>query len=122
MQYNPKLKQAMEEIKKIIKENDIAAFVLLHTPGHSEFLNAVSTSYSCAKIEDGEIKFRIKTAEVGKEKAKALAEGTYNMITHFRDQLTIHASLYIDAYEFLKDHWGGEDDKGSVSSHTQQNN
>ena len=122
MQYSPKLKQAMEEIKKIIKENDIAGFVLLHTPGYSEFLNAVSPSYSCAKIEDGQIKFRIKTSEIGKEKAKALAEGTYNMITHFADQMTWYANMYIDAHDILKKQWGGDEDRGSITSHEQQNN
>lgn len=50
MQYSPKLKKAMEDIKKILHENDIAGFVVLHTPGFSEYLNRVDPSYSCAKL------------------------------------------------------------------------
>lgn len=30
MQYSPKLKVAMEEIKEILKKNDIAGFVVIH--------------------------------------------------------------------------------------------
>lgn len=51
MQYSPKLKNAMEEIKLIIDKYDIAACVVLHTPGFSEFLNKIDPSYSCAKIK-----------------------------------------------------------------------
>lgn len=54
-----KLKTAIEEIKKILSKHDIGAMVVLHTPGHSEFLLNVSPSYSCATfIED---KLRVKT-------------------------------------------------------------
>lgn len=38
MQYNPKLKKAADEIKLILQKYDIAANVILHTPGHSEYL------------------------------------------------------------------------------------
>jgi len=31
MQYSPKLKKAMEEIKAILKRDDIAGIVVLHT-------------------------------------------------------------------------------------------
>lgn len=123
MQYGPKLKKAMEQIIKIVKENDIAAFVLLHDErGFSEYLNAVSPSYSCASINDEQIRFRLKSAEVGKEKAKIIAEGTYNMVTHFADMLGKHAILYIDAQKMLKEKLGGDEDGGNETSHTQQNN
>ena len=66
MQYSPKLKTAMEQIKKILKENDIAGVVVLHTvSGHSiapdkaidvqgftEYLFHINTSYSAAQIEN----------------------------------------------------------------------
>lgn len=123
MQYSPKLKKAMEQIKAIIKENDIAGFVVLHdSTGFSEYLNAISPSYSCGFIEGDQIRFKLKTAELGKEKAKMIAEGTYNMVTHFADMIGKHAIGYINAQKFLKDKWGGEEGTGNETSHTQQNN
>lgn len=60
MQYSPKLKTAMEEIKEILRKHDIAAVVILHTPGHSEYLNHFKTSYSCASIDELQAKFVLK--------------------------------------------------------------
>lgn len=123
MQYSPKLKKAMEEIKKIIKENDIAAFVVLHDErGFSEYLNAVSPSYSCAIVQEDGVRFRLKGSEVGKDRAKVIAEGTYNMVTHFADMIGKHALMYIDAQKLLKEKWGGEEFGSGETSHDQQNN
>lgn len=122
MQYSPKLKIAIGEIKEILKKHDIAGFVALHTPGFTEYLNHVEASYSCASIADGGIRFKLKTAEVGKERAKEIADGTYNMITHFSDILASHAMLYMQAHDMLKEKWNGEDGKGNHTSHDQQNN
>jgi hypothetical protein len=60
MQYSPKLKAAMEEIKAIIRKHDVAAFVVLHEPGFSEYFTEISPSYSCAKFEAGGSAIRIK--------------------------------------------------------------
>lgn len=123
MQYSPKLKKAMEQIKQIVKDNDIAAFVVLHDEaGFSEYLNAVSPSYSCATLEDGNIRFRLKKAEIGEKKAKQVAQGTYNMVTHFADMIGKHAICYMDAEKMLRDKWGGEQGDGNETSHEQQNN
>jgi len=97
-----------EEIKPILKKHDIAAFVLLHEPGFTEYLNAVTPSYSCAVVEPDGIRVRLKQAEVGKEKAKLLAEGTYNMITHLATVIAKHAIMYMDAEKALTKHWDGE--------------
>lgn len=53
MQYSPKLKKAAEEIKQILQKYDIAANVILHTSGHSEYLLHITPTYSCAWLEDG---------------------------------------------------------------------
>lgn len=124
MQYSPKLKKVMEEIKAIIKKNDIAGFVVLHDEaGFSEYVNQISPSYSCATInEEGNIRFRLKGAEVGKEKAKKIAEGTFNMVTHMADVVGRHAMFYIEAQEMLKKKWDGYELPGSDTSNSQQNN
>lgn len=60
MQYSPKLKKAMEEIKRILKDHDIAASVVLHTPGHSEYYLRINPSYSCATLNKGELRVKAK--------------------------------------------------------------
>ncbi len=122
MQYSPKLKKVMEQIKDILKENDIAGFVVLHTPGHSEYLNHVTTSYSCATVLPEGVRLRLKGSEVGKEKAQQLANDTFNMITHMSRAISENAMLYIDCHEQLKKKWDGIEFDGGHTSHDQQNN
>ncbi len=122
MQYSPKLKKAMQQIKNILEENDIAGFVVLHTPGFSEYLNHVQTSYSCATITPDGVRLRLKEAEVGKEKAKFLAENTYNMITHLTEVITVSATLYIECHDLLKTKLNGSSEEGEHTTDITQNN
>lgn len=56
-----KLKVVAEEIKEILRKHDVAASLVIHTPGHSEFINHLLTSYSCAyQYEDNSIRFHCK--------------------------------------------------------------
>jgi len=112
----------MDEIKNILKKHDIGGFLVIHTPGHSEFLNQVSPSYSCAFIENGAIRVKLKTAEVGKEKARQLALDTLNMVSCLAKNTAEHAILYMELEKMLKEKWSGEDFPGERSSHEQQNN
>lgn len=125
MQYSPKLKKAIEQIKDILKEYDIAGFVVIHTPGFSEHLNYVNPSYSCAFIEGKQFRVKIKTADLpgGKEQAKQLANDTYNMVTHLSCSIAAHGIGYMEFHAMLKDKWKVEDTGGAgFTSHTQQNN
>lgn len=63
MQYHPKLKKAMAAIQAILNEHDIAAVVVLHTPGFCEFMLHVSPSYSCARFDGNELRVRAKLKE-----------------------------------------------------------
>lgn len=112
----------MEQIKNILKENDIAGFVVLHTPGFSEYVNYLNPSYSCASIAPEGLRFKLNSAEVGKEKAKEITEGTYNMITHFSEIVGNHALMYLSGHKLLKEKWDGKDFPGNHSSHIEQNN
>ena len=123
MQYSPKLKIAMDEIKSILKKHDIAGFVVLHTPGFAEYLNNISPSYSCAKLENGEMRFKLVTKDVGgKERAKEIATSTLNMIQILALQISRHAMVYMDAEEKLNKAWPNDKTEGSDTSHNQQNN
>lgn len=112
----------MEDIKTILKENDIVGVVCLHTPGFSEYLNHLETTYSCAKIEPVGVYLKLDSDKVGMDKAIELAANTYNMITHINNYFMSHAPMYDDAYKQLKKKWNGEDGPVTHSSHSQQNN
>jgi hypothetical protein len=122
MQYDPKLKIAMEEIKAVIKKHDVAAFVVLHRPGFSEFLNAIDPTYSCAALENGGVRFHVNSKEMGHEKARQLQEDTYNMAVHFAKQLCQHAVFYMEFEKMLTKVLDGKKFPGRGSSNEQQNN
>lgn len=46
---DPNLLAAMEKIKTVLREHDIAAIVLLESPTHGEWLNHITPSWSAAK-------------------------------------------------------------------------
>ena len=123
MQYSPKLKKVMEQIKSILKENDIAGVIAIHTPGFSEYLNHVTTSYSCATITPEGVRLKLKVSEVGEAKAEQIANDTYNMVVHFTKHLSENAMFYMDTEKLLTEKLGGRNTKGGGhSSHQQQNN
>lgn len=123
MQYSPKLKTAMDEIKAVLKKNDIAGFVVLHTPGFSEYLNHLDTSYSCAKLDNDGLFFKIVTADVGVEKAKSLATNTLNLCRHFSEIIPRYCLMYVDSYKMLNKKLCGQDlPGGGHSDHRAQNN
>ena len=60
MQYSPKLKISISEIKAILEKHDIAGSIVLHTPGNSEYLMHINPTYSCAKLQDGGIRMNFE--------------------------------------------------------------
>ena len=83
-----KLKTAAEEIKDILRKYDIAASIVLHTPGHGEFINHILTSYSCAyQYEEESVRFycKRKDFETEEEQIKKL-EDTANMLHMLLEQ------------------------------------
>lgn len=115
MQYSPKLKKAMEEIKAILKKHDIAGSVILHTPGFSEYLNHIEPSYSLMWFENG--RCRIKA----KKDNKHLAD-TVNMIHHFGTISGQQALAYMDLEDQLKAQMDIDHGPGNHTDHNQQNN
>ena len=80
-----KLKTAMEEVKEILSKHDIAAMVVLHTPGHSEYLISVSPSYSCATFINDELRVKAslkKDFNGNKDAWIKKVSDTANMIHH----------------------------------------
>jgi len=77
-----KLKVVAEEIKEILRKHDVAAAVVLHTPGHGEYFIHLNTSYSCAYYYDEEfIRFRAKLEDFNSvEERNQKQSDTANML------------------------------------------
>lgn len=82
-----KLKAAMEEIKVILKNYDIAAIVLLSSESNIEYLREFKTSWSCMWLEpSGMVRVRWKRSEFASQEAyKRSAEATIGTIAGFAD-------------------------------------
>lgn len=124
MQYSPKLKTAMEEIKAILAKHDIGAMVILHTPGHSEFLNKLNPSYSCIIQTGDQIRFRSKLADYDGDK-QAWEKKTTDSLNLLQciTETAGHVLLpLMDFTEKLEAQLNSERGGGNFSSHTTQNN
>jgi hypothetical protein len=124
MQYSPKLKKVMAQIKKILVENDVAGIVVIHSPGFSEFLVQIDTSYSCAKFEGDQLRVRAKLSDYGGDKAKwaQMTSDTCNMIHHLAIVPTNVGQSLQRLEHSLKQKIDIEHTGGGFSSHTEQNN
>lgn len=121
MQYSPKLKKAAEAIKKILKEADIAGVVVLHTPGHSEYLYEISPTYSLAKVEGEELRIR-STHITDKDLKLQRITDTANMFVCLTDVGDLLHSYNQHALKLMKRHIEIEETRGGHTSHTEQNN
>ena len=102
--YSSKLRYVSNLILEILKEHDVAACVVLHEPGFSEFINFIEPSYSCAKIEGDQLKIRSKASDYNgdtQKRDKALTD-TSNMLvllaetTGTTSLMLYHASDVLD--------------------------
>lgn len=99
---DPKLKEAMAEIRGILRKHDIGAYVTLYSQKASEFAVEITPTWSCAYWENrdaGKLRFRAKTSEIGQEKAHKIIEDTCHMIFSMRD---LCAKGFIDADHMAK--------------------
>lgn len=122
MQYSPKLKIAMEEIKAILSRHDIAGAVILHTPGFSEFLFSPTPSWSVARLEPTGF-LRIKTNPADpKEVKKKQIEDTMDMISGMATSSMEITKGCKAVIEMLKDRFRFDGGTGDITGHDQQNN
>lgn len=132
MQYDPKLKAAMEQIKTIMKNNDIGGVVILHRPGFVEFLNKINPAYSCAKWELGTDGHEVVGARFlakksmypgGAEERERVVANTANLLENMVD---IMGKLWLEWDEinkmFVKAVGPFEHTHGNMSTHIEQNN
>lgn len=125
MQYSPKLKKAMEEIKEVLVKYDIAASITLHTPGHAEYLNHLRPSYSCADIDTATGQFTLKAKKIHfKSEAERMEKltATSNMLLLLSTSTGENAMSLIEASEVTDKLLNASHDGGGHSSSTTQNN
>lgn len=83
MTYDPKLREAMDEIKEILKKHDIGGFITLNSRSHGEFAMAVDLpTWSVVRyLRDGEaMHMKLYT-----KSRHADTEDTVAMIASIRD-------------------------------------
>lgn len=82
----------MAEVKAVLDKYDVAGVAVLHAPGHSEYLLKVDPSYSCAKIQGQELRFKTKGLNLSKSAKRKMISDTANMM-HGLSNTTGHLSL-----------------------------
>lgn len=124
MNYSPKLKKAMDQIKSILKENDIAGVVVLHTPGFSEYLIKIDPTYSCARLmPDGSgVRLKTKGLDIPKKKKRQMLTDTCNMLHHLSNTSGETAMSLFEVSKMIdqklkSEHEGG----GHTSNYSNQN-
>jgi len=122
LNYSPKLKEAMAEIKAILKKHDIAGHVVLHEPGFSEYLLAIEPSWSLLRFDKNQIRFRSKLEDfTGDRDAQHQAsENTVSLIKHFVDVLNRDAGIFEDLHKILLKHWKITHSEGVHTGHRPQ--
>lgn len=124
MQYSPKLKKAIEEIKQTLLKYDVAANVILHTPGHSEYLLHITPTYSCAWLENDMVRFRARKEDYKGDtmvRDKKIAD-TLNMLRLLSDTAGKNALALIEVADQFDKIIGANHEDGGHTSHTTQNN
>ena len=129
MQYSPKLKRAMEQIKKILKDNDIGGYVVIHSPehgGHSEYLFELTPKYSCVEWfpqKDG-ITIKGKLAHYNGDAVKRdkTLNATINMLHHLSTLTMEHGLMMAKVSDQADKTWDAEHGGEGHTSHNQQNN
>jgi len=125
MQYSPKLKRVMAEIEAILKKEDIAGLVVLHTPGHAELLTRLDPSYSCAKIEaNGQLRIRAKAEDFGGDvtRRNEVLRDTSNMLKLLTDASGPTVVGLIEASERLDKDLDAYHTGLGGTTHQEQNN
>jgi hypothetical protein len=118
MQFSPKLKKAMNEIKFILQKHDIAGVVVLHTPGHGEELCHLTPTYSCANLHaNGELRFKAKAADFGgdtKKRDQKITD-TSNMMAILSERTGVMALNLMNASDMRDKNIGADHGPGSYT-------
>ena len=122
MQYSPKLKKVIAEIKAIIEKNDLAGFVCLVEPGNSEYLHIINPSFSAAFFDGKEIRIKTKGLPLSpKEKSKLLTT-TSNMLALLSTTVAQNGLSLCEVSQFIDKKIGAEHTGDTHTSQTELDN
>lgn len=123
MQYSPKLKMAINEMRGILSKHDIAGLIVLHTPGHSEYLLKIDPSYSCAKLEGDGVRLQAKKKDFPTIEAwtKRVSD-TSNMLNLLFEVGGHNVMGLSNVSDTLDNIVGAEHTEGGHTTETTQNN
>lgn len=100
-----RLKIARAKIEGVLQEHDLAAVIVLHTPGMTEFFYSVTPSYSCAWIDEkaGQLRVKSELANYGGDKAMQIRDqaATANMIHGLAADLLNAAGMFGSIAHFV---------------------
>lgn len=131
MQYDPKLKIAMQEIRAILDKYDAGGVVMIHRPGFIEFVNKMNPSYSCAYFEHTPlgfaVRFKAKAAdyENGKDGRNEAVRATYNMFSSMVDVMGRQWMMWEQSLKVLEQGTGyssADNTPSQITGHDEQNN
>jgi hypothetical protein len=113
-EFDPKLKEAAEEINKILRKYDCNASMLLVSPSHSEYLFHIDSSWSTIKFDfgpegekDGKyyLRFRSKKEDFPSKEAQHFAtESTIHFLTSTLQWSMMVQKNMTSMLEMLKQH------------------
>ena len=110
MRFSPKLKMAMEKIKRVLEENDIAGFVVLEDKtGHTEFLNHLVPSYSLLEVGPGTVRVAhdLKDKFEGDhDKFMEAVQATSDMLYYISDTAIKELGPIAEASHMMDTHFG----------------
>jgi len=126
MQYSPKLKKVAEEIKEILKREDINAIVCLAHETHAEYVFEISNNGSCASWDEitGELRVKALRADFNSQKEQLeTIKRTADHVMGLNKVLNMGRDLLNHIYIMMRKKVEiGEDNNGPGTSHTAQNN
>ena len=115
----------MAAIQAILTEHDIAAVVVLHTPGFCEFMLHISPSYSCARFDGNELRVKAKLKEDYQgdiARWKLDVGNTANMLQGMADMTAPMAVQLFRMADIVNKKTNAEHFGGDLSSNIEQNN
>lgn len=102
--FDPVLVKASDEIREILRKNDIAGVVHLFSATHGEFLNHITEpTWSGLEMVETGIKVKLM-AKSGGESERLKAEATVHMVHSVRDMAGVTFQIADRLVKFLHQH------------------
>lgn len=119
LDFSPKLKNAMEEIKQILDKYDIGGFIVLHTPEYGEHYMKLNPSYSALELKPREgivMKGRNNFKGNKETHLKAIAD-SLNLLRIIIDLGIANIYPLLEISKKMDEYYNAEHNKGKHTGH-----